>query len=139
MTESMNIELVRKATDAYNKHGAEGFAEFMDENVMDYFPYEREPLKGRSAFVEDNIAFRSIFSDLKVEITNIFGQDDWVCLQGVMTGVQQGVFTLQTGEQIQPNGKRIRISICNVIKMKDGKISEVHEYFDQMSFMTQLG
>jgi predicted ester cyclase len=110
----------------------------MDESVVDYFPYDREPLKGREEFVQDNIAFGEIFAGIRSEITNIFGQGDWVCLQGTMTEVHKGTFTLQNGTQIPPTGKQIRIPICNVIRLEHGKIIEVHEYHDQLAFMTQL-
>ena len=138
MTVSENIELVKQATDAYNRDGAKGMAEFMDEAVIDHFASGRNPLKGKAAFIEDNIEFAKIFADLRAEITNIFGQDDWVCIQGIMTGMHEGAFTLQNGKQIPPTGKNIRIPICNVIKLKDGKIVELHEYFDQLNFMSQL-
>ncbi|MFW9793918.1 MAG: ester cyclase [Candidatus Thorarchaeota archaeon] len=138
MTISENIELVKQALDAYNRDGTLGIAKFMDENVVDNFATGREPLKGKKAFVDDNIAFEKIFSNLRANIDNIFGQDDWVCVQGFMTGTHNGPFTLNNGKQIPPTGKSIRIPICNVIKLKDGKIIELHEYFDQLSFMTQL-
>ncbi|MHA2078843.1 MAG: ester cyclase [Candidatus Thorarchaeota archaeon] len=138
MTVSENIELVKQASDAYNRDGARGMAEFMDESVVDYFATGQEPLIGKKAFVDDNIAFAKIFANLQAEITNIFGQDDWVCIQGIMTATHKGPFTLQNGKQIPPTGKSIRIPICNVIRLRDGKITEIHEYFDQMSFMIQL-
>ncbi|MHA2158556.1 MAG: ester cyclase [Candidatus Thorarchaeota archaeon] len=129
---------MKQASDAYNRDGARGMAEFMDESVVDYFATGREPLIGKKAFVDDNIAFAKIFANLQAEITNIFGQDDWVCIQGIMTATHKGPFTLQNGKQIPPTGKSIRIPICNVIRLRDGKITEIHEYFDQMSFMIQL-
>ncbi|MFW9967916.1 MAG: ester cyclase [Candidatus Thorarchaeota archaeon] len=138
MTVAENIKLVRRATEAYNNDGAKAFADYMDDSVLDYMPNGHEPLKGKDAFIEDNIAFAKIFTDLKAEITNIFGQDDWVCIQGIMTATHSGPFTLYNGKQIPPTGKSIRIPISNVIKLKDGKIVEIHEYFDQMTFMTQL-
>jgi predicted ester cyclase len=138
MTVSENIELVRQATDALNREGAKGMAEFMDDAVVDHFATGRPPLKGKQAFIEDNIAFEKIFVNLRVEVTNIFGQDEWVCVQGFMTATHQAPFTLQNGKQIQPTGKTIRIPFSNVAKVENGKITEIHEYFDQMSFMTQL-
>ncbi len=138
MTVSKNIEIVKQAMDAYNREGTLGIAEFMDENIVDHFATGRKPLKGKKAFIDDNIAFEKIFSDLRAEITNIFGQNDWVCIQGVMTGNHKGPFTLNNGKQIHPTGKSIRIPICNVIRLKDGMITEIHEYFDQSSFTNQL-
>jgi ketosteroid isomerase-like protein len=95
-------------------------------------------LRGKQAFIEDNIAFEKIFANLRVEVKNIFGQDEWVCVQGIMTGTHVSPFTLQNGKQIQPTGKSFRIPFSNVARVKNGKITEIHEYFDQMSFMTQL-
>jgi ketosteroid isomerase-like protein len=138
MISSKNIELVKQANDAFNRNGALGMAEFMDEDVVDHFATGRPPLVGKEAFVEDNISFAKIFADLRAEITNVFGQDEWVCAQGFMTATHQGPFILQNGKQIQPTGKTIRIPFSNVVKVKDGKIVEIHEYFDQLSFMTQL-
>ncbi|MHA3962125.1 MAG: ester cyclase [Candidatus Thorarchaeota archaeon SMTZ1-45] len=130
--------MVKQATGAYNRDGAEGMAEFMDDDVVDHFASGRTPLEGKIAFIEDNIAFAKIFANLRADITNSFGQDDWVCIQGHITGTHQGTFTLQSGKQLAPTGKTIRIPFCNVIKLKDGKIAEIHEYFDQLNFMTQL-
>jgi hypothetical protein len=125
MSVSKNIEVVKQANHAFNTLGAEGFAEFLNEDVIDYFPFDRSPLIGKKSIVDDNIAFRNMFSDLQVEIVNIFGQDDWVCFQAYVTGTHSG-------------GGSIRVPICNVVKLKDGKISEVHEYFDQSTFTSQM-
>ncbi|MFW9769154.1 MAG: nuclear transport factor 2 family protein [Candidatus Thorarchaeota archaeon] len=125
MSVSENIQVVIHANDAFNTIGAEGFAEFLNEDVIDYFPFDRKPLIGKKSIVEDNIAFRKMFKDLRVEIVNIFGQDDWVCFQAYVIGTNPG----ESG---------IRVPICNVVRLKDGKISEVHEYFDQTTFTAQM-
>ncbi|MFW9926084.1 MAG: nuclear transport factor 2 family protein [Candidatus Thorarchaeota archaeon] len=125
MSASENIRIVEQANNAFNTDGPEGFAEFLDEHVIDYFPFDRKPLIGKQAIVDDNKAFRRIFSDLKVEIFNIFGQGDWVCFQAIVTGIHNG-------------GNEVRVPICNVVKLKDGKIAEVHEYFDQSTFTAQM-
>ena len=116
-----NIQLVKQASEAFITSGVESFAEFLDDNVIDYFPFPREPLRGKNAIIEDNIAFREMFSKLQIEITNIFGQDDWVCIQAYISGTYS-------------NGNDVRVPICNVVKLKDGKITEFHEYFDQSMF-----
>ena len=121
MSVSENIRIVRKANEAFITLGVESFAEFLDDNVIDYFPFPREPLRGKNAIIEDNIAFRGMFSKLDIEITNIFGQDDWVCIQAYISGTYT-------------NGNDVRVPICNVVKVKEGKITEFHEYFDQSTF-----
>ncbi|MFW9870637.1 MAG: nuclear transport factor 2 family protein [Candidatus Thorarchaeota archaeon] len=125
MSASENIRIVEQANNAFNTVGPEGFADFLDEHVIDYFPFDRKPLKGKQAIIEDNEAFREIYNDLKIEIFNIFGEGDWVCFQAIVTGVHKG-------------GNKVRVPICNVVKLKDGKITEVHEYFDQSTFAAQI-
>jgi ketosteroid isomerase-like protein len=121
MSVSDNILIVKLASEAFITSGAESFAEFLDDNVIDYFPFPREPLRGKKAIIDDNIAFRRMFSKLDIEITNIFGQDDWVCIQAYISGTYS-------------NGNSVHVPICNVAKVKNGKITEFHEYFDQSSF-----
>ena len=120
-----NIEVVKQANNAFNTIGPEAFADFLNDDVIDYFPFDRKRLTGKRSIIEENIEFRKMFKDLRVEIINIFGQDDWVCFQAFVTGIHS-------------RGNPIRVPICNVVKLKDGKISEVHEYFDQLTFTSQM-
>ena len=138
MSSSDSIEVVMKAVEAHNQNGVMGFAESLDDSVVDYFSNGREPLRGKQAFIEDNLEFGKMVSDIQVEVTNIFGCDDWVSVQGIMTGKHAGSFQLQNGEEFPPTGRPFQMPVCNVIKVRDGKIVEIHEYFDSGYFMRQL-
>ena len=41
--------------------------------------------------------------------------------------------------QCRPNNKPVKWSYCMVMKFKDELVSELYEYYDQVSLLAQLG
>ncbi|HDZ19108.1 hypothetical protein LCGC14_2887810 [marine sediment metagenome] len=135
-----NLSLVDQVLEAFNKHDLEQFMDFYDESALYYRPTQIEPLKGREAIREgfEQMMFTS-FPDMKIEKIRAFGQDDWLCIQAILLGTHTGPLPGPTGEEIPPTNKSIRVPMCLVIKVKDGKFTEAHEYIDQLGFLAQLG
>jgi ketosteroid isomerase-like protein len=68
-----------------------------------------------------------------------FGQANWVCIEGNFTGTHTGPLE-GSGAEIQPaTNKAVRVPICFVAHVENGKLAEVHEYNDQLGFLAQLG
>lgn len=108
---------------AFEKHDLDKFAELFDENALDYVPSRKEPLIGRDAIRKDNKEFISSLPDVHFEITNAFGQNNWLCIEGTVSGTYKG-----------PENHVIRVPTCMVVKIQKNKVKELHEYFDQSSF-----
>ena len=139
MSTQDNIRIVNETLDAFNSHEMSGFVEHMAESIVDYMPGRPEPLRGPKAIREDNSSFLTIFPDAHFKKTNEFGQDDWVCIQGFFEATHEGPFPVPGGQPIPPTGKKLRVSQCMVVKLNEGKIIEIHEYFNHLDFMSQLG
>ncbi|MHA2038159.1 MAG: ester cyclase [Candidatus Hodarchaeales archaeon] len=135
-----NLGLVDESFEAFNKHDLDKFVDFYDKAALYYSPSRSEPLKGREVIREefDRVMFTS-FPDMKMETIRVFGQDDWLCTEVILKGTHTGPIPGPTGEAIPPTNKSISVPMCLVIKFKDGKIIEVHEYMDQLGFLAQLG
>ena len=118
-----NLILVKKMLKAFEKHDLDKFAEFFDENALDYVPSRKEPLIGRNAIRKDNEEFISLLPDIRFEITNAFGQKNWLCIEGTVSGTYKG-----------SRDHVIRVPTCMVVKIQENKVKELHEYFDQSSF-----
>jgi len=86
-------------------------------------PSRKGPLKGRDAIRKDNEEFIPLLPYAHFEITNAFGQDNWLCVEGIVSGTYKG-----------PNEQVIRVPSCMVVKLQENKVKEVHEYFDQSAF-----
>ncbi len=139
MTIDENIHVVNATLDAFNAHDMMEFVQHMADTVVDYMPGRPEPLHGPDAIHDDNTSFLSIFPDAHFTKTNMFGQGNWVCIQGIFEATHRGPFPVPRGPPIPATGKRIQVSQCMVVKMDEGKIVEIHEYFNHLDFVSQLG
>ncbi|MFX1264831.1 MAG: ester cyclase [Promethearchaeota archaeon] len=134
-----NIQITKAALEAFEAHDMDRFVSFMSESVLDFVPGRSEPLRGREAVREDNIGFLAMYPDVTFEITQIFGNGDMVCAQGVVKGTNTGPLPGPDGKQLPTTNKSFRVPACFVARIEDGKISEIYEYLDRLEFSTQLG
>jgi len=134
-----NIQITRAALEAFEAHDMDRFVSFMSESVIDYTPGRSEPLRGREAVREDNIGFLAMYPDVTFEITQIFGDGEMVCAQGIVMGTDTGPLPGPDGQQLPPTNKSFRVPACFVAKIEDGRISEIYEYLDRLEFSLQLG
>lgn len=113
--------------------------EFYAESALHFQPNRPEPLRGYDAIREDYLKSTFIpFPDVKIEKVRAFGKGNWICIEMIMTGTHTGPLG-EGDEVIPPTNKSIRVPICIVAKVEDGKITESHEYNDQLGFLAQLG
>jgi SnoaL-like polyketide cyclase len=64
---------------------------------------------------------------------------EWTCVTGIMEGTFTKPMPTGGGKSIQPTGKSFSVSMCTVGKWKDGVMVEEFLFWDNQSFMKQLG
>jgi steroid delta-isomerase-like uncharacterized protein len=80
-------------------------------------------------------SFGSAFPDLKITIRNHFVLNDSVSIvEYTFSGTHKGEF-----EGIDPTGKTMEVAGCSVIEVRNGKIVQERDYYDNMALLTQLG
>ena len=67
------------------------------------------------------------------------GSDDWTAVIGVMTGTFTLPMPTGDGKFIQPTGKKYSIIMCTVGHWKDGVMIEEWLFWDNMTYMKQIG
>ncbi|MHA2009404.1 MAG: ester cyclase [Promethearchaeota archaeon] len=135
-----NLRIVDRAFEAFNKHSVDDFMDFYADSAVYNSLSRGEPLEGREVIREEfaRVMFTS-FPDIKIEKINAFGQDDWLCTEVILKGTHTGPMPGPTGEAIPATNKSIRVPMCLVFKIKDGKFIEIREYMDQLGLISQLG
>jgi ketosteroid isomerase-like protein len=68
-----------------------------------------------------------------------FGQGEWFCIQGTLTGTHKAPIQGSDDKTIPATNRRINVPICFVVRIQDSKAVEVWEYNDQLGFLEQLG
>jgi steroid delta-isomerase-like uncharacterized protein len=74
------------------------------------------------------------FSNIKFTIINVFGEGDKLVKHWDFKGKHTGTFF-----GIPATGKDVDVEGVTLVKMRDGKIAEEQDFFDNYQFMKQLG
>jgi len=74
------------------------------------------------------------FSDIEFIMKNVFGQDDNIIKHWNFKGTHTGNFF-----GIPATGRIVDLDGTTLVKMKNGKIAQEQDFFDNMLFMQQLG
>lgn len=68
-----------------------------------------------------------------------FGSGNMTCVTGVMTGTFSAPMPIGVGKFIQPTGKSFLLPMCTVGIWKDGVMTEEYLFWDNQSYMNQIG
>jgi ketosteroid isomerase-like protein len=70
-------------------------------------------------------------------LTTVEAQDT-VALELEITGTHTAPLAGPGGE-LSPTGREIRLRVANIWRVRDGRVTSYRVYFDQATFMAQLG
>ena len=68
-----------------------------------------------------------------------FGSHNMTCVIGVMTGTFTAPMPIGNGKFLQPTGKSFKLPMCTVGIWKDGVMIEEYLFWDNQSYMNQIG
>jgi steroid delta-isomerase-like uncharacterized protein len=75
------------------------------------------------------------FPDLNVKLTSCFHSDEWAASEWIM----HGTYTHQFPGMPPPTGRSFSVRGSTIMKLQNGEISRVSDYWNFMSFLQQLG
>jgi len=78
--------------------------------------------------------FLTGFSNIKFTMVDVFGQGEKLVKQWNFKGTHTGNFF-----GIPATGKAVDLDGSTIVKMREGKIAEEQDFYDNMDFMQQLG
>lgn len=139
MSVEENLRLIDEAITAFEAHDLDRLDRLNANSIIWRDPGNPEGIKGRAAVREFNQSFGVAFPDIKVRKERSFGQGDWVCFEGFLTGTHRGPLTAPGGRTIPATNKPIRLRVSFVGKLEGGEVTEANMYFDQLALMSQLG
>lgn len=68
-----------------------------------------------------------------------FGDGDWTCVIGEMEGTFSRPMPIGNGKTIPPTNKKFKLAMSTIGHWKDGKMIEEYLFWDNQSFMKQIG
>jgi steroid delta-isomerase-like uncharacterized protein len=93
---------------------------------------------GRAGFTNFLQSWKGAFPDIKIAVTNQVTTDDQVVTELTARGTHTCPLQTPAGE-IPPTGRTVDFIVCEVWRVKDGRLAALHNYQDAASMMRQLG
>ncbi len=126
-------EIQREMLEAWNRRDWQAMGSLFHADYT-YTGADGEELVGPDAGLAVARSYADAFPDGKLEITNAHVEGN--------TGVTEFVLRATHGGNllgVPATGKPIEVAVCNVVEIRDGKISREREYVDMLSVMMQIG
>ena len=93
---------------------------------------------GTKGGIDEGVAvaetYTGAFPDLSFTIRSEFSSGTKSVIEIIATGTHTAEL-----DGIPATGKKVEVLVCNVVEERDGLIVEEREYFDNYSFLQQLG
>jgi len=119
----MTIEQNKQIVIRFNKEFFEsGNTEITKELLADAFVNHTAPPNaptGANVMIQFITAFHKGFSDVTVQIFEVLGEGDKVCLRKAITAIHTGEFMGKA-----PTGKIVEMNVIEIDILKDGKITD---------------
>ncbi len=95
-------------------------------------------IDGIDAFKAFEAGFHKAFPDGRMDVKTLVESGDTVMTEGVFLGTHTGPLVGPGGE-IPATGRKLELPFSDVFKARGGRLAEHHIYYDQVTFMVQLG
>ena len=122
-------DVVERATETFNAHDLDGFADLLADDVLCRAPGGVEE-KGKAACIEFHRRWLADFPDGHVEVRARHMTDDVVVEAGTFRGTHDGV---------APTGRSVCLDYVRIVEVRDGRQVSVDLTFDRLVMLEQLG
>jgi len=126
--------------DFYSGQQWDSLAISHDANIKVYYP-DGSVTTGLFPQHIDMLKPMFVFApDTKIKTHPVrFGEGDWTAVIGEMAGTFTQPMPIGGGKTIPPTGKPFKLSMVTIGHWKDGKMIEEYLFWDNQSFMKQIG
>ena len=109
------------------------------EDVLVHWPDGRQ-VRGIKPHIEDLSAMFVYAPDTRIKVHPVrIASGDWTSVIGVMEGTFTKPMPTPDGKSIAPTGKAFKLPMCTVGHWKDGVMDEEYLFWDNQTYMAQLG
>jgi hypothetical protein len=123
----------------FTKQEWERLHESHSKDVIVHWP-DGHQTAGIEKHIEDLKAMFVYAPDTRIKVHTVkFGSGEWTAVIGIMEGTFTKPMPTSDGKTIPPTGKPFKITMCTVGHWKDGVMNEEYLFWDNLTFMKQIG
>jgi hypothetical protein len=125
--------------DVYSTQAWDRFTESHAPDILVHYP-DGHTTKGLKAHIEELKPMFVFAPDTTIKVHPVrIAQAEWTSVIGVMTGTFTKPMPIGNGKFIQPTGKPFKLTMCTVGHWVNGLMDEEFLFWDNASFMQQIG
>jgi hypothetical protein len=110
------------------------------DNIKVYYPDGHVTTGLYPQHIDQLTPMFSFAPDTKIKNHPVrFGSGDWTCVIGEMEGTFSKPMPIGNGKTIPPTNKKFKLSMSTIGHWQDGKMIEEYLFWDNQSFMKQIG
>jgi steroid delta-isomerase-like uncharacterized protein len=138
VTPADNAALARAIYDAFNRGDLDGALALAAPDVEVVNVGWGVTYRGHDGFREFMQGWKTMDPNSRVEVVRQLAGEEGVTNEAVFHATHSGPLRPPTGE-IPPTGKTVALPICEVWRMRNGKLARLMNYADGVTVMAQLG
>jgi steroid delta-isomerase-like uncharacterized protein len=138
MSAHENAALARRIYQLFSDDKLDDALELVTEEVEAVLVPFGQTFHGRDGFTGFMQGFKGAFPDIRISVTNQVATDEQVVSEFTARGTHTGPLQTPAGA-IPPTGRTVDFIVCEVMRVKHGRIASLHNYQDAASIMRQLG
>ncbi len=125
--------------DVYTHQKWDRLKESHAQDILVHYP-DGHTSKGLDNHIEELKPMFVFAPDTRIEVHPVkFGSGEWTSVIGVLEGTFTAPMPTGDGKTIAPTGKKFRLEMCTVGHWKNGVMDEEYLFWDNQSFMKQIG
>lgn len=138
MSAQDNAVLARRMYDLFSNDQLERVAELVSDEIETVLVPFGQTFHGREGFMGFMRGFKDAFPDLRITVTNQVTTDDQVVSEFTARGTHTGPLQTPAGA-VPASGRSVDFVVCEVWRVKNGRVATLHNYQDAASLMRQIG
>src|SRR6266487_2410320 len=143
MTAQDAASLVRTLYDLYNAHQSDSawldkcLAIISEDCEVINVPFGMT-VRGPEGYQQLMLGWTQAFPESGNKKTKVVATEEGAVAEYIGHGIHTGPMQSPAGE-IAATGRKVELPFCDVYRVRDGKIISLHQYYDALGFMQQLG
>jgi steroid delta-isomerase-like uncharacterized protein len=133
-----NARLARTTLDLWNERDFDQAVRLAAEDVEFVDVPSNTTRRSLEAYRESMQRWATAFPDGRIEVTRVVADEDGAAVEYVGRGTHTGPFAGPAGS-IPATGRRVELTLCDVVEIEQGKARRVRSYYDSATLMRQLG
>ena len=130
--------IARTLIDAYNTRDFDRLDAILAPDAEVRNVATGEVYRGADAMKRYQRNWATAFPESKVEIATLVGCGETVTMEYVGRGRQTGPLDTPQG-RIEPTGRSVELPLCDVLTVRNGRITGGRTYYDVATLLRQLG